>query len=75
LYGGATIAEHLGLPFISLANVLLLNREEVIPPPVMLWLSIHRYPGLPKSLMVRHRRGCWRHLTLSILHPSITLQN
>jgi UDP:flavonoid glycosyltransferase YjiC (YdhE family) len=39
LYGGATIAEHLGLPFISLANALLLNREEVIPPPVMLWPS------------------------------------
>jgi hypothetical protein len=36
-YGGATIAEHLGIPFISLANALLVNREDVIPPPVMLW--------------------------------------
>jgi len=36
-YGGATIAERLSLPFISLANALLVNREDVIPPPVMLW--------------------------------------
>jgi hypothetical protein len=28
LYGGSTIAEPLGLPFISLANALLLNRED-----------------------------------------------
>jgi MGT family glycosyltransferase len=36
-YGGATIAEHMGIPFVSLANALLVNREDVIPPPVMLW--------------------------------------
>jgi zeaxanthin glucosyltransferase len=36
-YGGATIAEHLGIPFLSLANALLVNREDVIPPPIMLW--------------------------------------
>lgn len=36
-YGGATIAEHVGIPFVSLANALLVNRENVIPPPVMLW--------------------------------------
>lgn len=36
-YAGATLAEHAGLPFVSLANALLVNREEVTPPPVMLW--------------------------------------
>lgn len=36
-YGGSTIAEHLNLPFVSLANALLLNREDIIPPPIMLW--------------------------------------
>ena len=36
-YGGATIAEHLGIPFITLANALLVNREDGIPSPVMLW--------------------------------------
>ena len=36
-YGGATLAEHLGIPFISLANALLVNREDVIPPPIILW--------------------------------------
>ena len=36
-YAGATLAEHLGVPFVSLANALLVNREDVIPPPVMLW--------------------------------------
>jgi UDP:flavonoid glycosyltransferase YjiC (YdhE family) len=36
-YGGATIAEHVGIPFVSLANALLVNREDVIPPSVTLW--------------------------------------
>ena len=36
-YAGATLAEHLGLPFITLANALLVNREPTIPPPVTLW--------------------------------------
>jgi len=36
-YVGATLAEHLGIPFVSLANALLVNREDGIPPPIMLW--------------------------------------
>ena len=36
-YGGATLAEHLQIPFITLANALLVNREPTIPPPVTLW--------------------------------------
>jgi zeaxanthin glucosyltransferase len=36
-YAGATLAQHLNLPFVSLANALLVNREAVIPPPITLW--------------------------------------
>jgi zeaxanthin glucosyltransferase len=34
--GGATVAEHLNLPFISLNNALILHREPNIPPPAFL---------------------------------------
>ncbi len=34
-YAGPTVAEHLGIPFVSLANALLLNREDTVPPPVL----------------------------------------
>jgi len=36
-FAAGTLAEHLGVPFVSLANALLINREDVIPPPSMLW--------------------------------------
>lgn len=35
--GGATLADHLNLPYVSLANALVANREDVIPPPTQLW--------------------------------------
>jgi len=35
--GGSTLAEHLGLPFISLANALLINEEDGVPPPTLTW--------------------------------------
>jgi zeaxanthin glucosyltransferase len=52
-YGGATIAEHLGIPFVSLANALLVNREDVIPPPVMLW------PFDPSAAAIERNRKGW----------------
>jgi zeaxanthin glucosyltransferase len=52
-YGGATIAEHLDIPFISLANALLVNREDVIPPPIMLW------PFDPSPAGVDRNRKGW----------------
>jgi zeaxanthin glucosyltransferase len=52
-YGGATIAEHLGIPFVSLANALLVNREEVIPPPIMLW------PFDPSPYGIERNRKGW----------------
>jgi zeaxanthin glucosyltransferase len=35
--GGSTIAEHLDLPFVSLANALLINEEDSVPPPTLPW--------------------------------------
>lgn len=35
--GGATIAEHLDLPFVTICNALALNREPSVPPPFMDW--------------------------------------
>jgi zeaxanthin glucosyltransferase len=52
LYAGATLAEHLDLPFISLANALLVNREDLIPPPIMLWPF-----DTSKAAIERNRKG------------------
>ena len=35
--GASTIADHLHLPFVSLANALHVNREPTIPPPLFTW--------------------------------------
>lgn len=35
--GGGLVAEHLGLPFVSIATALPINREENIPPPYVDW--------------------------------------
>lgn len=51
-YAGATLAEHVGVPFVSLANALLVNREDVIPPPVMLWPFDSSEAGI-----ARNRKG------------------
>ena len=34
---GGTVAEHLGLPFITVCNALVLNREPGVPPPFTGW--------------------------------------
>ena len=34
---GGTVAEHLGLPFVTICNALLLNRESRVPPPFTSW--------------------------------------
>jgi zeaxanthin glucosyltransferase len=34
---GATLAEHAGLPFVSLASALIVNREDGVPPPTVAW--------------------------------------
>lgn len=34
---GGLVAEHLGMPFVSVANALPLNREPTVPPPFVGW--------------------------------------
>lgn len=52
--GGGLVAEHLGLPFVSIADALPINREEGVPPPYVGW----RYdPGKRGRL---RNRGGWR---------------
>ena len=34
---GGSVAEHLGLPFVTICNALALNREPSIPPPFTPW--------------------------------------
>ena len=34
---GASLAEHLGIPFITVCNALAMNREDDIPPPFTAW--------------------------------------
>jgi zeaxanthin glucosyltransferase len=51
---GALIAEHLGLPYVSVANALLLNREPEVPPVYTGW----RYD--PSDWGRRRNRGGYR---------------
>jgi zeaxanthin glucosyltransferase len=34
---GGTVAEHLGLPFITICNALALNHDDGVPPPFTAW--------------------------------------
>lgn len=49
---GASIAERLGIPFITICNALLLHREPDVPPPFTSW----PYSGKATSRL-RHRLG------------------
>lgn len=44
-----TVAEHLGIPFISLCPSLPLNRESAIPPPFVGWPYSHSPWGLLRN--------------------------
>lgn len=52
--GGGLVAEHLGLPFASVAAALPINREPGVPPPYVGW----RYDPSEKGL--KRNRGGWR---------------
>lgn len=52
--GGGLVAEHLRLPFVSVAAALPINREEGIPPPYVGW----RYD--PSEKGIKRNRGGWR---------------
>jgi zeaxanthin glucosyltransferase len=55
---GALVAEHLGLPYVSVANALLLNREPDLPPAYTGW----RYD--PSEWGRRRNRGGYRVIDL-----------
>jgi len=52
--GGALVAEHLGLPFASLAVALPINREPGVPPPFVGW------PYDPTPRGSRRNAAGWR---------------
>ncbi|MGZ8327676.1 MAG: glycosyltransferase [Allosphingosinicella sp.] len=52
--GGGLVAEHLGLPFASIAVTLPINREPGVPPPYVGW----RHD--PSERGVRRNLGGWR---------------
>ncbi len=52
--GGGLVAEHLGLPFASVADTMPINREPGVPPPYVGW----RYDGSEKG--VKRNLGGWR---------------
>lgn len=52
--GGALAAEHLGLPWISVATTLPMNREAGVPPPFVNW----PYDASEKG--VKRNQGGWR---------------
>lgn len=52
--GGGLVAEHLGLPFASVAVTVPINREPGIPPPYLGWA----YDGSEKGL--KRNLGGWR---------------
>ncbi|MET1110037.1 MAG: nucleotide disphospho-sugar-binding domain-containing protein [Allosphingosinicella sp.] len=52
--GGGLVAEHLGLPFASVAVTLPINREPGVPPPFVGW----RYD--PGDKGEKRNRGGWR---------------
>lgn len=51
---GALVAEHLGLPFVSVATALPINRESGVPPPYVGWDYDPTNRGLSRN------RGGWR---------------
>ncbi len=51
---GCAIAEHLGIPFVTICNALALNREPGVPPPFSPW---GYHPGWLAE--ARNRAGYW----------------
>ncbi len=48
---GGTVAEHLGLPFVSVCTSLPLNREPLIPPPFVGWPWRDSAPARVKNML------------------------
>ena len=51
---GGAVAEHLGIPFITICNALLLNSEPAVPPPFTGW----KYRESGRIALAESRRLC-----------------
>ncbi len=73
--GGSTVAEILGLPFISVCSALLFNIEDSVPPPFTIWsyssarwtilrnklgYALAGYFALPFLKVVKEYRQLWK---------------
>jgi MGT family glycosyltransferase len=47
--GGATVAQHLKLPYLSLANALAVNHEASVPPPTLPWAYDATEAGIARN--------------------------
>ncbi|HTV00208.1 MAG TPA: nucleotide disphospho-sugar-binding domain-containing protein [Luteitalea sp.] len=46
---GAVLAERLGVPFVTVCNALLVNREAGVPPPFTAWSPSESWPALLRN--------------------------
>ncbi len=75
LFEGSTIAEYLGLPFVTICNALMLNPEPTVPPALLGWNydpswfgqlrnqignNLLQLAGTPIQLLVNKYRQQWR---------------
>jgi zeaxanthin glucosyltransferase len=48
---GGAVAEHLGLPFVSICNALAINRDPLVPPPFTPWRYRPTWLGAVRNRM------------------------
>jgi zeaxanthin glucosyltransferase len=60
--GGGAVADHLGLPFVSIASALVFNRETAVPPIITTW-------GLARSPLGRLRNYAFFKAVEQVLRP------
>ena len=67
--GAATVAEHLGVPYASLANAVVCNQESSVPPPTLSWL----YSVDDEAMVARNEQG-WQQIARA-LAPWLDAEN
>jgi zeaxanthin glucosyltransferase len=48
---GGAIAEHLGLPFVTVCNALAINRDDTVPPPFSPWRYSDRWWARARNMI------------------------
>ncbi|RRA47354.1 nucleotide disphospho-sugar-binding domain-containing protein [Acidipila sp. EB88] len=66
--GASTVADHLGIPFVSIANALIVNSDHSVPPPTLPW------PYDPADAAVARNAQGWAG-TLKAFDPLLALVN